>query len=37
MVSLVIIITWHGNDMCVYARTLSFYLHNYSNVYDIEN
>ena len=35
MVSLVIIITWHGNNMYVYAHALSFYLH-YSNVYDIE-
>ena len=35
MVSLVIIITWHGNNLCVYARALLFYLH-YSNVYDIE-
>ena len=32
MVSLVIIITWHGNDVCVYAHALLFYLHNYSNV-----
>ena len=35
MVSLVIIITWHGNNVYVYARALLFYLH-YSNVYDIE-
>ena len=35
MVCLVIIITWHGNDVCVYARALLFYQH-YSNVYDIE-
>ena len=35
MVSLVIIITWHGNNVYVYACTLLFYLH-YSNVYDIE-
>ena len=32
MVSLVIIITWHGNDVCVYAHALLFYLLNYSNV-----
>ena len=35
MVSLVIIITWHGNNMYVYASALLFYLH-YINVYDIE-
>ena len=39
MVVLVIIIVWHGNNVCVYARLLLFYLHNYSKlmyVYDIE-
>ena len=36
MVSFVIIITWHGNDICLYTLALLFYLHNYSNVYDIE-
>ena len=35
MVSLVIIITQHGNNVCAQARILLFYLHN-SNVYDIE-
>ena len=35
MVSLVIIITWDDNNVCVFARALLFYLH-YSNVYDIE-
>ena len=35
MVSLVIIITWDGNNVCVFTRALLFYLH-YSNVYDIE-
>ena len=33
MVGLVIIITWRGNNVYVYARVLLFYLH-YSNVYD---
>ena len=36
MVNLVIIITWRGNDICIYACALLFYLHNYSNVYDIK-
>ena len=35
MISLVKIITWHDNNVYVYARALLFYLH-YSNVYDIE-
>ena len=35
MVSLVIIIIWHGNNVYVYARALLFYLH-YSNIYDKE-
>ena len=35
MVSLVIIITWHGNNMYVQACAFLFYQHN-SNVYDIE-
>ena len=34
MIILVINITWHGNNMCVYACMLLFYLHNYRNVYD---
>ena len=36
MVSLVIIITWHGNNMCVQACGSLFYQHN-SNVYDRVN
>ena len=35
MVSSLIIITWHGNNVYVNVRVLLFYLH-YSNVYDIE-
>ena len=35
MISLVIIITWHDNNVYVYGRVLLFYLH-YSDVYDIE-
>ena len=34
MISLVINITWDGNNVCVYTCILLFYLHNYSNVYD---
>ena len=36
MVSLVIILTWHGIDVYVYAHMLLFYMLKYSNVYDIE-
>ena len=36
MGSLVIITTWHGNNMSVHAYALLFYLNICSNVYDIE-
>ena len=36
MVSLVIIIRWHGNDVCVYVHVPLFYLYiAYCNVCDI--
>ena len=35
MVSLVIIVIWHGNNVYVYVHALLFYLH-YSNVYDMK-